>query len=460
MKFLSSSRAIPAISLILAGAFLGLITLPLNRWVASVQAAPGLSAAHASSQCGPLPPPTGNIINVTPAQASQLDSIVAGASTGDTIMLTDGVYPLNGDYLLFDTTGVTMRSASGNREAVILDGAYITTEIVLVTASNVTIADLTLRRARYHPIHVTAGSNANTENSLIYNVHVIDPGQQAVKINQNGAYFADNGTVACSRIELTDAGRPEVLNINGSCYTGGIDGHQAWGWDIRDNHIEGFWCSTGLSEHAIHFWTGSRDTLVERNVLRDNARGVGFGLGESGSGRTYAGLCPGATYVGHYDGIIRNNFIFQGRAELRDSEFGFDCGVCLEQACGTKIFHNSVVSTAPPFSSIEWRFANTSAEITNNLASHNLRQRDNGVATLAGNLDNAPLSLFVNAPGGELHLVNSAGAAIDQGVPIATGMSNDDIDGAPRDAAPDLGADEYPANLPYPIYLPLVLKNL
>lgn len=26
-------------------------------------------------------------------------------------------------------------------------------------------------------------------------------------------------------------------------------------------------------------------------------------------------------------------------------------------------------------------------------------------------------------------------------------------------AAPDLGADEYPANLPYRVYLPIVLKN-
>lgn len=366
MKY-SANNSLTLTMLTLGGVFLALGALVcLNRPVASVKAAPAVSAARASSQCGPLSPPTGNIIPVTQAQAGQLDSIVQNAATGDTILLADGVYQLNGDYLLFDTPGVTLRSASGNREAVILDGGYVTTEIVLITASNVTIADLTLKRARFHPIHGVGGSNADTENALIYNVHVIDPGQQAIKINQNGTNYADNGVVACSRIELTDAGHNEVLNINGSCYTGGVDGHQAWGWVIRDNHIEGFWCPTGLSEHAIHFWTGSRDTLVERNILRDNARGIGFGLGESGSGRTYGGgLCAGATYVGHYDGIIRNNFVFQNRTELRVSQFGFDCGVCLEQACGTKVLHNTVVSTAPPFSSIEWRFANTNAEITN-----------------------------------------------------------------------------------------------
>ena len=415
----------------------------------------------AAGQCGPLPAPAGNIINVDPSQESNLDDIVNNATAGDTILLADGTYDLNGDYLWFDTSGVTMRSASGNREAVILDGDYVTTEIVVIAASDVTIADLTLKRAMYHPIHVTAGNSANTENTLIYNVHVIDPGQQAIKINPNGprTYFPDNGTVACSHIELTDAGRPQITAINGSCYTGGIDGHGAWGWTVRDNLIEGFWCDQGLSEHAVHFWTGSRDTLVERNELRDNARGVGFGLGQNGAGRDYgANLCPGAGYVGHYDGIIRNNFIFQGRAELQSSGAGFECGICLEQACGAKVFHNTVASTAAPFSSIEWRFSETDAELANNLASHNLMERDGATAALAGNLENAPLSLFVDGSGGDLHLAADATAAIDQGVSIASGMSNDDFDGAPRDANPDLGADEYPLNLPFAVYLPLLVR--
>jgi hypothetical protein len=162
--------------------------------------------------------------------------------------------------------------------------------------------------------------------------------------------------------------------------------------------------------------------------------------------------------MGHYDGIIRNNFIFQGRAELQNSGAGFECGICLEQACGAKVFHNTVASTAAPFSSIEWRFSETDAELANNLVSHNLMERDGASATLAGNLENAPLSLFVDGSGGDLHLAASASAAIDPGVSIASGMSNDDFDGAPRDANPDLGADEYPLNLPFSVYLPLIVR--
>jgi len=416
---------------------------PSDGW--HVQASPSdvIQVAASGTSCEPLPPPTGNVIPVYPSQASELDSIVQAAATGDTILLYDGTYELHGDYLRFDTPGVTMRSASGNREAVVIDGGYDTTEIVQIVTSNVTIADLTLKRAYYHPIHVMATADADTKDTLIYNVHVIDPGQQAIKINQNAAmdHFPDDGVVACSHIELTDAGRPYIWAFNGSCYTGGVDGHQAWGWVIRDNVIQGFWCENGLSEHGVHYWTGSRDTIVERNVLINNARGVGLGLGQSGSGRVYADdPCPGADYVGHFDGIVRNNFVFANRAELFSSQYGFDCGICLEQACGALVLHNSVASTEAPFSSIEWRWSNTNAVISNNLVSHNLRERDSGAASLAGNLEDAPLSLFVDGAGGDLHLAESASLAIDRGVNAGVTA---DIDGEARDASPDIGADEF-----------------
>jgi len=58
--------------------------------------------------------------------------------------VNDGTYNLDGVYLRFDVPNVTLRSASGNCENVVLDGNYITTEIVQIVASNITIADLTL----------------------------------------------------------------------------------------------------------------------------------------------------------------------------------------------------------------------------------------------------------------------------------------------------------------------------
>ena len=412
------------------------------------QVARGLGADAGGGHCPPLPDPTGDVVSVS--TVAELLGAMDDLTANTTILMVDGTYELHGSQLWFDVPGVTLRSTSGNREAVILDGNYETNEIVTIAASDVTVADLTLKRARTHPIHVAPPPDADIENALVYNVHIIDPGQQAIKINQNGTHYPDDGVVACSHIELTDAGRPRIWELNDSCYTGGVDGHQVWGWVIRDNLIEGFWCQEGLSEHGVHFWTGSRDTVVERNVLINNARGVGFGLGESDGGRVYGDdPCPGTGYVGHFDGIIRNNFIFVERDALFASEFGFDCGICLAQACGTQVPHNTVVSTDVPFSSIEWRFANTDAEIANNLVSHNLQDRG-GVASLAGNLDYAPLTLFVDGAGGDLHLSAEASVAIDRGVTLAAGLSDDDIDGdaRPIGSAPDIGADEYRSPAP------------
>ena len=189
----------------------------------------------------PLPAPSGNLVNVS--TVNQLRNAVNSANPGDTILVADGTYNLDGVYLRIDVPNVTVRSQSGNREAVILDGNYITTEIFQIVASNVTIADLTLREAYDHPIHVSTGDDNHTLNTLIYNVHIIDPGQQAIKINPSSSgYYTDDGTIACSHIELTDAGRPHIRD---NCYTGGIDAHQSRGWVIRDNQIEGFWCDSG-----------------------------------------------------------------------------------------------------------------------------------------------------------------------------------------------------------------------
>jgi len=445
-----SSRTTVPVSLLLS-----LLLLVILIWPGPAASPYSVALAQSEDACPRLPPPTGNVVTVS--TVNQLVNAVNSATSGTTIFVNDGIYYLDGDYLRFDVPGVTLRSVSGDRQAVVLDGDYVTTEIIQIVASNVTIADLTLREAYYHPIHVMSTDDGNTDNTRIYNVHIVDPGQQAIKINPHEArtYFTDNGLVACSHIELTDAGRAQVWTINGRCYTGGVDGHWARGWVIRDNVIQGFWCEgdgngcrwQDLSEHAIHFWTGSRDTVVERNTLTDNARGVGFGLGSSGSGRTYVpDPCPSASgYVGHFDGIVRNNFVFAERGALLSSDCGFDCGICLEQACGTQVLHNTVVSTQAPFSSIEWRFSNTDADIINNLVSHNLQERDGASAFLSGNLPNGQLSLFVDGANGDLHLAPTATSAIDEAVSVAAGLCEDDIDGdtRPIGSARDIGADEY-----------------
>ena len=66
-----------------------------------------------------------------------------------------------------------MRSKSGNRDSVILDSNYSVSEQVYITASHVTIADITIKRAYYHPVHVTSPASY----VMLYNLHIIDGGE-------------------------------------------------------------------------------------------------------------------------------------------------------------------------------------------------------------------------------------------------------------------------------------------
>ncbi len=417
-------------------------------------------AGIAAGSCPALPPPVGRIVTVS--TVPQLVTAVNTALPDTTILIADGTYFLNGAYLWLDVPRVTLRSASGSRDAVVLDGGYQTTDVVSAVASDVTVADLTIRRAYNHAVHVMSTTEGSADRVRVYNLHIEDPGQQAVKVNPvPGGYYTDSGLVACSVIELTDAGRPHIRD---NCYTGGIDIHQSRDWVIQDNRIEGFWCPAGLSEHGIHLWVTCRDPVVERNLLRNNARGIGLGMALSGSGRTYPdSVCPGTSgYVDHFRGTIRNNFVSADDPDLLASADGFDCGICLWNACGASVFHNTVYTADPAatFSAIEWRFPNTGVQLANNLVNDVLRQRDGAAATQSGNLSGAQSGWFQAAGAGDLHLTALATAAIDQ-VSLPAGMA-DDYDGQTRPIGPmaDAGADEYGVS-PAPavsLYLPLILR--
>jgi len=402
----------------------------------------GPDAGAAAFGCPALGPPSGPVIDVTPDQAAALPDIVRDAVAGDTISLADGTYALPAT-LQMAVAGVTLRSASGDAAAVILDAGYAVAEAVQVSASDVTIAHVTITRAIDHPVHVVPPDGGpDVTGFLLYGAQLIDGGEQFLKVNPNGARDAwvDGGRVECSLFRLTDAGRPMVERDPGGCYTGGIDVHAGRGWVVRLDRFEDIYCAgEGLAEHAIHFWTGSRDTLVEDNVIVDCARGIGFGLGETGNGesRAYADdPYPGAGFIGHYDGLIRNNAVWAA------SEW-FDTGIGLEQARGARVHHNSVVSADSAtrfFSSIDIRWDNSVAEVQNNLT-RRITQRDGGSGTIDSNAEMVDLAIFADAAGGDLHLAAGASVAIDQGIPLDD--AGDDLDGEPHTAgAPDLGCDE------------------
>jgi hypothetical protein len=391
------------------------------------------SAENSSDLCPPLPPPSGTVINA--ADAESLNDAVNNAAAGTTILLADGTYNVHD--LILDTPGMTLRSASGNRESVILDGQYAGGSIINIRASNITIADITIRRSWYHPVHVGGGGHY----AKLYNLKIIDGKEQFVKVNPNGNQYNDFGEIACSYMELTDAGR-QYLQANPtpgfSCYTGGPDLHQTIGWMVRDNTIKGIYCTNGgLAEHAIHFWNTNRDSAVERNKIIDCARGIGFGLGTGGGDRIYpdsplsgSGLDP--SIVDHIGGVIRNNFIFS------DIPY-YDTGIGLESAWNVTVAHNTIYGKQGNSfnSAIDTRFAASNPILVNNLYYPRKTIRNGGSPTELTNML-ATSSMLRDLATGDLHLSDGS-EAIDKGT---AGYAIMDIDGSLRDSSPDIGADE------------------
>lgn len=364
---------------------------------------------------------------VTVSSVNQLENAVSAANSGgdkNIIISASSVpYNLDGIYLRLTADNITVRGATGKSDDVVLDGRYITTEIFQVIGSHITIKDLTLKRAVYHPIHVYPESK-NVAGTLVENVRIIDPGQQAIKINQDGAkmFSATTGTIKNSRIELSAAGRAKVWEINGSCYTGGVDGHHAIGWNIADNTIEGFWCEDGLSEHGVHLWSFSQNTVVERNLIINCDRGIGFGLGDSG----------------HIGGIIRNNMIFHDAGHAYS-----DVGISLETASGAEVYNNTIYFQHSYPNAIEYRFAaTTGGSIQNNLTNKAISSRNGGTATVSHNIVSAQNSYFKDVTVGDLHLSYAVPGVIDSGIYIADLQVDIDKELRAGSGSIDIGADE------------------
>jgi hypothetical protein len=142
-------------------------------------------------------------------------------------------------------------------------------------------------------------------------------------------------------------------------------------------------------------------------------------------------------YLDYLEGVVRNNMVFN-RAGIH-----LESGIEIMNVQDAGVYHNTVYSADPAFSSIEYRWPETRVVLKNNLVRQTLMRRDNAQATLEGNLENAPAALFANAGTGDLHLAAASSTAIDQGVRLPSGLADFDIDGGMRDGFPDIGADEF-----------------
>jgi hypothetical protein len=382
-----------------------------------------------SSLCPALPPPTGSTVTV--ASEGELRHQAYNAAPGTTILIAPGTYNMQ-SYVHVVNAGIALRGASGDRDTVILDfggmtGGYFG---ILVEADDVTVADMTIRNAADHGVAING-----RDQPLLYNLHILDIGDQLVKVNpwEDGS---EDGLLACSRLEYTTTAPDE--------YTNGISAHDAHGWVVRDNQWYRIRTRENTPVPTILFWGESSDTVVERNLLVDCYQGISFGNASHSSGD-------------HTGGIVRNNFIY--------ASMPHDVVVEMVHASGWLVAHNTAL-LLNPVSDLTWgmeaRFGDTVGTFAYNLTNMSIwLDREEGQGTGIGNVTDAQSAWFVSPTGGDLHLVASATAAIDQAASLAQVTDDFDGDARPIVTAPDVGADEY---RPLPtmtcwVYLPLVLRN-
>lgn len=362
----------------------------------------------------------GDIVQV--ASTSELKTAISQANQNGgnvTILIADGTYPIatTSWYPYITASNIVFRSASGNRDAVILTGTGMAsqssgTEIgIFAVGDNITIADLTIRDVANHGISVSG------ENLYVHNVKIQNTFEQMIKgVSANDG--GDMGTVQCSMFEYTAGVGPQY-------YIGGLDIHDGDGWLVSDNIFKNIASpSMSLAEHAIHFWNSSSNNIVERNQIINCDRGIGFGLGSSPS----------------EGGIIRNNMIYNDGHHDYD-----DVGIGLETSPNTKVYNNTIYIDYQ--NAIEYRFEETvGVEIVNNITNRAIRSRNGGQADERMNIEAVSDDWFEDLANGDLRLASAVSEIVDQGEDL-TGQLIYDLDKnlRPQDGLFDLGANEFGA---------------
>jgi hypothetical protein len=390
--------------------------------------------------CEPLGDLPADAIIIGPADNATLDTVLEDAAAGSTVALEPGTYDRAGQPILFiETAGITLRSTTGNPEDVVLDGGGEGSRLISVNADNVTLAEFTVQNGNTNLVEIGGAEDTVLASPVVYRMRFLDAPDAFLDIGAENRGWTDDGSVACSTFLMTPEFREATSNCSG---LGAIRLSGGANWVIRDNTIEGFWCATGAYA-SLTADLGSRDTRVVRNLLRNNHRGILLGGDDDGQGRPEpagdeCGTPDGTTW-GHVRGEVINNIIWVDDPAIPtlDSMMGF------WHVCAATAAHNTSYVTLPTFNGIEWRYADTSVTISNNLISTTLQQRNDAVALgVDTNISGATATEYVDAAAGDLRLVEGS-VARDAGLTVPGTPVPRDYDGQPRVGRPDVGAFEF-----------------
>lgn len=390
-------------------------------------------------------------IIVGPEDNDTLHTIVEEAPPGATIALSPGQYDRSGQpSIVITSAGLTLRSTTGDPAEAVLDGGGVAPEpIVRVRADDVTLAEFKIHNSADTLIEVglPGESEPVVQRPHIYRMELADSITAQLDVGAESGRWTDDGVVACSTFHLTDPFRDTIgscSSVSGIRISGGVR------WIVRDNEINGLWCTTPTYA-VLAADLGSRDTRIERNVLRNNFRGILLGGDNATDGRPEpsGNTCgdPDGDTWGHVRGEVVNNVIWVEDPRIQGAvpDYGSDVDAMISfwHVCAAAAIHNTSYVTVTTFSGIEWRYTDTAVTITNNVLSTTLEPRQGGIALgLEGNAAQTTAAAYVNADEGDFRLV-AGSAAIDAGVDVPGFPAPVDFAGQSRVGRPDLGAFEF-----------------
>ncbi len=253
----------------------------------------------------PLPPPTGDVIQVS--TVAELLAAADQVTPGGTILIDDGVY-LMPTVFTIRTDDVCVRSASGDRDAVVLDAVDSDHgELFGFTeCQDVTVADLTIRNVHHNGFKLNANIGRSVRGITIHNCVAHNVWQRGFKgvsgpeaeedsglpVRPAGGggpsrprHFVDDCVIRyClfhndrpKRIDDEPFEQKNPTRFDGN-YIAAIDVMSARNWHVHDNVFLGIQGRNGGARGAIFFWQGSEDVCIEGNVIVDCDSGMWLGL--------------------------------------------------------------------------------------------------------------------------------------------------------------------------------------
>jgi hypothetical protein len=376
----------------------------------------------------PLPKPGGEVIRA--ATVAELFKAAAEVKPGGTILLADGHYPLS-QYLPLRTDNITLRSASGRRDRVVIDGTGRLGELIWISrCSGVTIADLTIQNVKWNGFKLNSDhgvTRVTIYNCVIHNVWqrgvkgVMVPEKDREKLRPSDCrvqyclFYNDRPK------EFSDDEADQANGFGGN-YVGGMDIMYAKRWTISDNAFVNIQGRTREGRGAIFLWVDARDCTVERNIIIDCDCGICLGNSHRGEGTTIH--CTGCT--------VRNNFVTRCPENDILADYTRDC----------KILHNTIYDPKSRFQRlIRLVHDNEGLVVANNLLGGSpVRVETKSPVRLEGNVARDVTRWLVDPAAGNLHL--RPGAAEVLGTVERLPEVPEDIDRQKRPERTAVGADQ------------------